>query len=62
MLVACPGVTPLWCNRGPVGLRSYRVAIKRPFFPNHLLPLADCAKDGGEEFFTKMHCVRIANP
>ena len=21
----------------------------------------DCAKDGGEEFFTEMHCVRITN-
>ena len=20
-------------------------------------PIEDCAKDGGEEFFTKMHCV-----
>ena len=25
------------------------------------LSIEDCAKDGGEEFFTKMHCVRIAN-
>ena len=23
--------------------------------------IEDCAKDGGEEFFTEMHCVRIKN-
>ena len=23
--------------------------------------IEDCAKDGGEEFFTEMHCVRITN-
>ena len=26
-----------------------------PFFGNHIID--DCAKDGGEEFFTEMHCV-----
>ena len=26
------------------------------------LQIDDCAKDGGEEYFTKMYCVRIANP
>ena len=25
------------------------------------ITIEDCAKDGGEEFFTKMHCVRITN-
>ena len=24
--------------------------------------IADYAKDGGKEFFTKMHCVLITNP
>ena len=23
--------------------------------------IEDCAKDGGKEFFTEMHCVRITN-
>ena len=23
--------------------------------------IEDCAKDGGEEFFTEMHCIRITN-
>ena len=23
--------------------------------------IEECAKDGGEEFFTEMHCVRITN-
>ena len=25
------------------------------------LAIEDCAKDGGEEFFTEVHCVRITN-
>ena len=25
------------------------------------MSIEDCAKDGGEEFFTEMHCVRIIN-
>ena len=25
------------------------------------ISIEDCAKDGGKEFFTKMHCVRITN-
>ena len=23
--------------------------------------IEDCAKDGGEEFFTEMHCIRITD-
>ena len=31
-------------------------------FPNLKQPtIDDCAKDGGEEFFTKMHCVLLSN-
>ena len=25
------------------------------------LSIEDCAKDGGEEFFSEMHCLRITN-
>ena len=27
----------------------------------HVMIIEDCAKDGDEEFFTEMHCVRITN-
>ena len=30
--------------------------------PQNRKTIDDCAKDGSEEFFTKMQCVRIANP
>ena len=33
--------------------------LKISFTP--CLPIEDCAKDGGEEFFTELHCVRITN-
>ena len=31
------------------------------WFPRKGIPIDDYAKDGGEELFTKMHCVRITN-
>ena len=30
-------------------------------FSDNVKEIEDCAKDGGEEFFTEMHLVRIAN-
>ena len=27
------------------------------FFPHDKVPIDDCAKDGGEQFFTEKHCV-----
>ena len=32
------------------------------FHQDHCVLIDDYAKDGGEELFTKMHCVRIMNP
>ena len=46
------------------GLFTVEPRIKEPMFflgSLHGFLIEDCAKDGGEEFFTEMHCVRITN-
>ena len=35
---------------------------QKQFYEDASWRIDDYAKDGGEELFTKMHCVRITNP
>ena len=43
-------------------MQTHKQTNKQTQFSHPSEPLIeDCTKDGGEEFFTEMHCVRITN-
>ena len=42
-------------------LKKRKNWIEKTFANRELSAIEDCAKDGGEEFFTEMHCVRSTN-
>ena len=42
----------------PLGLSSLETRMK---IEAHIVTIDDYAKDGGEELFTKMHCVLFMN-
>ena len=41
---------------------TFDLASSERILMEAVLGIDDCAKDGGKEFFTKMHCVLLSNP